>query len=141
MSRIVIILLLIISLTSCSADENGRNRNPYLPDIGFSITLNTNLPQYSNLQFPGNAIYVANAGVRGFFAVNTGTGIRAWEASDPNHAPSDCSTMDLNGIEVTCSCENTTYNLYTGLASNDDKQYPLLEYRATQSGNIITVSN
>tara|TARA_R110002020_G_scaffold109722_2_gene253797 strand:+ start:862 stop:1287 length:426 start_codon:yes stop_codon:yes gene_type:complete len=141
MQRTLFILCLFLGLTSCSTDDNGRNRNPYLPDIGFSISLNTNLPQYSNLQFPGNAIYVANAGSRGIFVVNTGTGIRSWEASDPNHTPSSCSTMELNGIEVTCPCEDTVYNLYTGLAKNDDQQYPLLEYRSTQTGNEILVSN
>ncbi|MEH6407056.1 MAG: hypothetical protein V7767_07235 [Leeuwenhoekiella sp.] len=141
MKKTVMLLCLIMALVSCSKDNNSRNRNPYLPDISFAISLNTNLPQYSNLQFPGNAIYIANAGVRGLFVVNTGTSIRAWEASDPNHTPSDCSTMDLTGIDVTCSCEDTTYNLYTGLAVGVSLEYPLLEYRADQSGNEIVISN
>ncbi|MGB3775159.1 MAG: hypothetical protein WA951_07885 [Leeuwenhoekiella sp.] len=139
MWKFVIFLILIINLVACSGDDNATNRNPNLANVQFNITLNTNLPQYSELQFPGNARYIANAGNRGVFVVNTGTGIRAWEAADPNHPLQDCSTMTLNGIEVTCPCEGTIYNLYTGLARGEDKPYTLLEYRTSMSGNIITV--
>lgn len=141
LKKICFAFLIVFAQWSCSNDDDTRTRNPFLLDIGFTLTLNTNLPQYSTLQFPGNAIYIVNAGNRGVFVVNTGTGIRAWEASDPNHTPNECSTMDLNGIEVTCACENTTYNLYTGTAVGENKDYPLLEYRASQNGNEIIVSN
>ena len=141
MQKITLLILITIGLGACSKDDNITNRNPNLTNIDFTVTLNTNLPQYSTLQFAGNARYVANAGNRGVFVINTGTGIRAWEAADPNHPLKDCSTMELNGVEVTCPCENTTYNLYTGLAKAEDQQYPLLEYRTSVSGNIITVTD
>lgn len=141
MRKITLLVFTIIYLTACSSEDNVANRNPNLANIDFSVTLNTNLPQYSQLQFPGNARYVANAGNRGVFVINTGTGVRAWEAADPNHPLQECSTMQLNGVEVTCPCENTIYNLYTGLAKGEDKQYPLLEYRTSVSGNIITITN
>ncbi|HEA28813.1 MAG TPA: hypothetical protein ENH91_02255, partial [Leeuwenhoekiella sp.] len=96
MRKIILLLVTVISLSACSKDDNITNRNPNLINIDFSITLNTNLPQYSQLQFAGNARYVANAGNRGVFVINTGTGIRAWEAADPNHPIKDCSTMQLN---------------------------------------------
>ncbi|WP_031426353.1 Rieske (2Fe-2S) protein [Flavimarina sp. Hel_I_48] len=141
MQKIVILTLSIIFFSSCSKEDNITNRNPNLANIQFNVKLNTNLPQYSELKFAGNAVYVANAGNRGVFVVNTGTGTRAWEAADPNHPIQDCSTMKLNGIEVTCPCENTIYNLYTGQARGEDKRYPLLEYRTSTSGNIITITD
>ena len=137
---IFLIGILLIFL-GCSKDDNLGRRNPNLVPVDFAITFNTNLPQYSMLQFPGNAIYEPNAGIRGIFVINTGTGIRAWEATDPNHPPSSCSTMQLNGVEVTCDCEDNIYNLYTGLAKAEKLPYPLLEYRANNTGNVITVSN
>ncbi len=130
----------VVLLMGCSKDDLGA-RNPNLVAVNFAVTFNTNLPQYSTLQFPGNAIYEPNAGLRGVFVINTGTGIRAWEAADPNHPPSNCSTMQLNGVEATCDCEGNIYNLYTGLAKGQKLPYPLLEYRASVSGNVITVSN
>ena len=125
---------------SCSSDDNRIN-NPNVNPISFTISLNTNLPEYSQLQFPGNTIYVANAGIRGVFVINTGSSIRAWEATDPNHVPNACSTMNLNGVEANCSCEDNTYTLYTGQDTSQELPYTLIEYRVSQNGNDIVVSN
>lgn len=141
MQKHIFLVFTFLLLAACSSDDNARLRNPYILDIDFSISLNTNLPQYSILQFPGNALYIPNVGNRGIFVINTGTGIRAWEAADPNHEIRTCSTMELQGVEVICPCEETTYNLYTGLASGEDREYPLLEYRASKSGSLISISN
>ena len=135
-----VFLIAAICLTGCSADDNRIN-NPNINPISFSVNLNTNLPQYSQLQFPGNAIYVSGVGIRGIFVINTGAGIRAWEATDPNHVPSSCSTMTLNGVEVSCPCEENTYTLYTGQDTEQELAYTLIEYRVSQSGNNINVSN
>tara|TARA_R100000935_G_scaffold49214_1_gene74379 strand:+ start:28935 stop:29237 length:303 start_codon:yes stop_codon:yes gene_type:complete len=96
----------------------------------------------------GSAVYVENAavGTRGAFVINTGfDSFMAWEASCPNHAPNDCSTMTLKGQTVTCSCEGYEYNLFTGQLLNrpeDGKTYhDLLFYRATYSGNSVIISN
>ena len=54
--------------------ENFNNNNPYLPNYSFNVNINMNLPQFSNLQFPSNAVYINNgsAGVRGIIVFNTG---------------------------------------------------------------------
>jgi hypothetical protein len=54
-----------------------------------------NLPAYSNLQYPSNAIYYAGQGIRGVYVFNTGSGYNAFEAACPNQALSACSTMTL----------------------------------------------
>lgn len=141
MRKIIFPFLTVLLLSACSSDDRVRLQNPYILNLDFTIQLNMNLPQYSVLKFPGNAVYVPNAGNKGIFVINTGTGIRSWEATDPNHEPRDCSLMELKGVEVTCPCEETTYNLYTGLARGEDKEYPLLEYRTSANGNMITVTN
>ena len=138
--KLTLTLAFSVVLFSCSSDDTRIN-NPNINPISFSINLNTNLPQYSQLNFPGNTVSVANAGIRGIFVINTGAGIRAWEASDPNHVPNACSSMSLNGVEATCSCEGNTYTLYTGQDTAQELPYTLIEYRVSQSGNNITVSN
>ncbi|RKR15083.1 hypothetical protein CLV91_1165 [Maribacter vaceletii] len=137
---------LISILFSCSSDRG--NRNPYLQEIGFRFEINLNLPKYSPLTNVGNAVYVnANGvGTKGAFVINSGFNqYLAFEASCPNHAPNECSTMTLNGQEVTCSCEEFTYNLFTGQLSNTPKDggryYDMLNYNATGSGNIVSISN
>ncbi|MBA4745004.1 MAG: hypothetical protein H2058_07085 [Muricauda sp.] len=138
-------IMLLVLILSCSSDTT--NRNPYLQDVGFRFEINLNLPLYNDLQYPLNPIYVGNTGVgtRGAFVINTGSGFMAWEASCPNHAPNDCSTMTIDGQNVVCSCEGYTYELTTGLLwstpDDENRYYGLLPYRATQSGNVVVISN
>ncbi|MFS4454667.1 Rieske (2Fe-2S) protein [Maribacter sp. 2304DJ31-5] len=145
MKRILSLFLLIL-ITSC--ERNGTNRNPFLQEIGFRFDANLNLPLYSPLTNTGNAVLIENNGVgtRGVFIINTGFNqFRAFEASCPNHAPNNCSTMTLNGQTATCSCEDYQYSLFTGQQLNrpDDgnRYYDMLEYRATFNGSTVSVSN
>lgn len=138
--------ILLIFLISC--DSDSTNRNPFLQEVGFRFDLNLNLPKYTDLNNIGNPVYVDNNGVgtRGAFVIKSGLDtFFAFEASCPNHAPNNCSTMTIDGQNVTCSCEGYTYSLFTGqqLDRPDDgnRYYDLLFYRATQSGNTITISN
>ena len=137
---------LLILLISCSSDST--NRNPYLQEVSFRFELNLNLPLYSDLNTIGNPVYVGNSGVgtRGAFVIKSSLDTYyAFEASCPNHAPNDCSTMTIDGQNVVCSCEGYTYSLFTGqqLDRPDDgkRYYDLLFYRATQSGNVVIISN
>ena len=139
-------LILMLLLVSCNTDNT--NRNPFLQEIGFRFDMNLNLPLYSPLTNDGSAIYVGTEGVgtAGIFVINTGFNkFVALEASCPNHAPNDCSTMVLNGQTATCSCEDYEYILFTGQMLNrpDDgkRYYDMLIYRTTFGGNILSVSN
>lgn len=139
-------LILFVFLLSC--DKQQTNRNPFLQEIGFAFDLNLNLPLYSPLTNIGSSVYVGNqqVGTRGVFVtrVNFDT-LRAFEASCPNHAPNDCSTMTINGSEVVCSCEEYKYSLFTGQMlnrpDNGQRFFDMLEYRATLSGNSALISN
>lgn len=132
-------------LLSCSKDRT--NRNPYLQEVRFQYEINLNLPLYSPLTNIGTVIYIGDraVGTRGAFVMNTGSGFMAFEASCPNHAPNECSTMALNGQMARCSCEGYEYSLFTGQMlnrPNDGKRYhDMLYYQATSSGNIVIISN
>jgi nitrite reductase/ring-hydroxylating ferredoxin subunit len=139
-------LFLLLAFFSC--DNDRGDRNPYLQEIGFRLDMNLNLPLYSPLTNLGNAVYVDNAGIgtRGVFVVKSSFDqYRAFEASCPNHVPNDCSTMALEGQTATCSCENYEYSLFTGQLLNrpedGNRYYDMLEYSATQSGNVVVISN
>jgi len=145
MKRIWGIVLVFLAI-SCSKD--GTNRNPYLQELGFRFDINTNLPLYSPLTNTGNPVYIDNqtVGTRGAFVINTGFDqFRVFEASCPNHAPNDCSTMTIDGQKAICACDDYEYSLFTGQFLNrpDDgrRYYDMLEYRAAASGNIIIISN
>ncbi|WP_190810051.1 hypothetical protein [Flagellimonas sp. S3867] len=139
-------IILLLFLMACSSDST--NRNPFLQEVNFRFEINLNLPLYNNLNNIGNPVYIRNTGVgtRGIFVMKSSLdSFFAFEASCPNHAPNNCSTMTIDGQNVVCSCEDFTYSLFTGQHLNrpDDgnRYYDLLFYRATQSGNIIAIFN
>ena len=129
-------------LISCS--NNGVNDNcNFLVNAGVDFTVNLNLPQFSDLQFPSNSVYVPNQGNGGVIVTNAGSGIVAWDAADPNHAFSNCSVMGIvGGINAKCNCiDENEYSLITGQSLGDPLPCALKPYRVQEGGNntyIIT---
>ncbi|MFV5691682.1 Rieske (2Fe-2S) protein [Flavobacterium sp. LT1R49] len=138
MKKYILLFFIISFFFSCS--NNGfDNKNPYLPNYSFTLDINMNLPAYSNLQYPSNAIYYSGVGAKGIFVFNTGSGYNAFDAACPNQALSSCSTMAIKGIKVVCPCDNAEYSLFTGQSSG--KQYLLKQYRVEVNGNVLRVYN
>ena len=54
MKKFLYLVALSLLFISCSSDDDQRN-NPYLVDLDFAFQLDLNLPQYNNLNFPGNS--------------------------------------------------------------------------------------
>lgn len=144
--RLIPFVFCLLALFACS--DNTRERNPFLPELGFRFEINLNLPLYSPLNNQGNPVVINSEGVgiRGVVVMNTGFDqYRAWELSCPNHPPNSCSTLVVDGQVARCPCEDYEYSLFTGQMLNrpDDGQqyYDLLFYLATRSGNIVSISN
>lgn len=136
-------MLVIIGFLSCESDD-ARQNNPNLLNIQFSIELPLSLPQYSPLNFSGNAIYVGGQGIGndGILVANIGSQILAWDASDPNMIPASCTRLQIDGLSATNSCSNqNSYSLATGQPLQDGLQFPLLSYRVTETGDSIIVFN
>ena len=141
--KVIFRTILLISLLSFNygCDKNVPEQNPYLQNVGFTREINLDLPQYSSLKFANNSIILYNVGIKGVIVFNTGNSFLAWEASDPNHYPSDCSTMTPDQFTCECSCEGNKYSLYDGQKISGDGNYSLKPYHIYQNGNILTISN
>lgn len=137
MKKYILLFLIIPFFFSCS-DNGFDNKNPYLPNYSFTIDINMNLPAYSILQYPSNAIYYSGVGAKGIFVFNTGSGYNAFDAACPNQTLSSCSTMSIKGINVVCPCDSKEYSLFTG---QGELQYPLKQYRVEVNGNVLRVYN
>lgn len=137
------ILILCFILVSCNDNSIDNPNCRFLLDIGVNQVVNLNLPQYSQLQFAGNAVYIQNAGNAGIIVASTGVDFYAWDAADPNHTISPCSLLTVSGLEATCGCgDDNTYSLVTGQAINDGSlQCTLRNYRVEKSGNTLLISN
>jgi nitrite reductase/ring-hydroxylating ferredoxin subunit len=132
-------LIILLSLVACKKDNVYQN--PYLEDVSFSTQINLDLPEYAPLKYANNSVLVQNVGIKGVIVFNTGHSYQAFEASDPNHYPSACSTMQPNQFTCSCNCEGNTYSLYTGQITQGDGQYSLKPYHVSQSGNTLHISN
>jgi nitrite reductase/ring-hydroxylating ferredoxin subunit len=137
MKKIWILILFVSVLLSCS-DNNTSNKNPYIPNYSINLTVDMNLPAYSNLKFVSNGVLVPNYGAKGIIIFNAGSGYNAFDAACPNQDITSCTAMTINGINAVCSCDKTEYSLFTGLGG---KEYPLKQYRVEVSGTVIHVYN
>ncbi len=142
MKKTLFTFFLLITL-SCSKSNINDSNCRFLLNIGVNEIVNMSLPQFSQLQFVSNSVYVPNAGNGGIIVTNSGTGFLAWDASDPNLSPSSCSRLEINGLEATSSCTTpNTYSLITGQPLNDSSlRCGLKAYRVEQNGNDLIITN
>lgn len=143
MKKIILILSVAFLLFSCGNDDQRRHNNPYLTSPVINLQLNLNLPEYNQLNFPGNSIIITSQGIRGIVIYNIDNSqYAAFELSDPNHIPNDCSRMEVEGIEATCHCnDDNKYNIITGQHLTSPDMYPMQRYRSERTGNIVRISN
>ena len=145
MKKMCVGIGILILLLGCNTDEDQLGQfNPYLINPQVNFTLNLNLPQYNDLNFPGGSAIITSQGIRGIVVYRLNDDLfTAFELSDPNHVPSECSRMTINGIEATCPCpgEDNTYNIVTGEHKTMPSLYPMLGYRVERSGANLRISN
>ena len=136
-----VLILFFILISSCS--KNEINRNPFLQNISFEKTINLNLPKYDDLNYNGGAVYINSGGIKGLILFNFSNQIFAWEASCPNQYPSSCSTMEIDGVQAICNCDDSKYSLATGqlLSGSGANSYPMKLYFSEKNGNSVRISN
>jgi len=138
MKKFWLFIVLTCVFFSCS-DSNKSNSNPNIPNYAVNAYLNTSLPSYNNLLYVSSPVYVPNYGAKGIIVMKTGEGTyTAFDAACPNQALTSCVAMTIDGIYAVCSCDKTSYNLFTGLGG---QEYPMKQYRAELSGSSVHVYN
>ncbi|HBC05547.1 MAG: hypothetical protein CL528_02315 [Aequorivita sp.] len=145
MKNIIFFLLIVFAIFSCSKNDDQKERNPYLTDPVVSLNLNLNLPEYNGLKFPGNYV-ITSQGIKGIvvYCVSD-TQYFAYDLTDPNHAPSSCSRMEVDGTIASCPCstDENEYNIvnFGRHTTEPDTKYPMQSYSAVRNGNTINISN
>ena len=139
-------LICFVFLVACSTN-NDIIKNPFLPNYTFDTgsLINTDLPQFNQLKFPGNHITVNSPyGINGFVLYYAGgTNYNAFEITDPNHALSSCSKLSVDGVIATCDCaDGNSYDILNGIQREGTTgNYPLVRYHVEVQGSIIRVYN
>ena len=140
--KFLILLVFFPFLFSCDGGSINY-KNPNLPS-GYPVNLqiNMSLPQYSNLQFSSNHIVDYSQGIRGIVVFNAGNSFLAYDLACPNISYLSCTTpMTINGIDAACSCDNSTYSLFSGQSNTAGKPYPMKPYRVEMSGGNLIITN
>ncbi len=145
MNKLVLFLLVGFFILGCNKknDDPVNDNNPFLTPPIVNLNLNLNLPQYNPLRFPGNSIVLSQQGIKGIVVYNVNNDLyTAFDLTDPNHIPNNCSKMTLEGIVATCTCgDDNSYDIVTGQSQSDQEDYPMLQYRINRSGDNITITN
>ncbi|QYA25118.1 hypothetical protein G3I01_06195 [Gramella sp. MT6] len=142
MKKILFFFPLFLLILACSSSDDNYQNNPNLPDVNFRFQLNLSFPEYNDLDYPGNSFATYNHGVKGVVIYNINNSqYVAFELSDPNHPPSNCSGMTVNGVIASCGCDDNKYNVITGELAEGEGQYTMKPYRVQRSGNVLEVFN
>lgn len=141
--RILIAFICLFILTTCDSNSLNDENCQFLLDINVNEPVNLNLPQFNQLQFPSNPIFIPNAGNGGIIITNTGSDFAAFDAADPNHIFEACSVLTIEGLTAKCGCDDENeYNLFTGQPlNNGNLRCSLKRYRVQQNGNTLVVFN
>ncbi|MDT8346200.1 MAG: hypothetical protein RQ756_00240 [Flavobacteriaceae bacterium] len=142
------LLLVCCIIIACSSDDDAANAcfNNTIPNVPVNFEINTNLPQFNNLQFPGNNVILENLGVNGIVVNNVnGSLFTAFELTDPNRNFSSCSKLVITGVEASNTCDNddNRYNIITGQQVGGTGGCGLRPYRINISGggSILLITN
>ncbi|GEQ84603.1 hypothetical protein ULMS_01110 [Patiriisocius marinistellae] len=143
MKKILLTIMAIATLFACKSDDEINQNNPNYPNAFVQLSLNLNLPEYNNLRFPGGSFITTTQGTKGVVVYNVNNDLyTAFELTDPNHPPSTCSRMTLNGIITSCSCgDGNTYDVVTGSHQTDENLFPMTQYRIVKNGNTLRITN
>lgn len=138
----IFFILLSFVLSACSSDDDYKD-NPYLIDQRFQFQLHLSLPQYEQLNFPGNHIVIPQVGLNGVVIFNMNNDMYyAYELSDPNHQLRDCSAMSVDQLEATCSCQDgNVYSIITGQPIEGGGIYAMKPYRVERLAESLIISN
>ena len=142
-SAFLLLISMIFFACGNNDDDNINDNNPYINPPPVNLNLNLNLPEYNPLQFPGNSVVLFNQGIKGIIVYNVNNSLyTAFDLTDPNHVPSNCSKMTVEGVIATCTCgDDNSYDIVTGQHQNNQQAYPMLQYRIQRNGDVISLTN
>lgn len=133
------LLVICLGLLLLSSKCNNQNQHP-VPFVPVDITIDIQLPSYSNLQGVGGWTYL-NGGSRGIIVYRKA--IDDFVAFD-RHAPSDpegsCPIAlypdDQNFLQLIDSCNNAVFSLYDG-SPVSNSIFGLRQYATQFNGNNL----
>lgn len=130
-----------LSLAGLSCDKESHQ---ILPQVPVRITIQLDLPQYSDLRVPGNVVQVPRSGFggNGVYVVHeliAPNSYSAYDATCPRHLETPVATI-LTGVTAHCAKCKTAYLLINGGLS-EDGNFRLQPYRTHTENALLYIFN
>ena len=137
MKSILYILSVSLLIASCNSKED------YIAEVYVNILIDLSLPEYSDLQLPGNFIFI-EGGVEGIIIYHgVGDDYKVYDRNCTYEPYLACSVIDsVNAVLASCGCCTSVFLLdQDGAVANSPALLPLKEYYWTLSGSQMRISN
>ena len=133
------LVLLILAMLLCQCKDN-ENR---VPNVPVNISLNLNLPIYSELNTVGNHINISGGSLGIIVYRNSIDEFKAFDRHCTFNVPENCRvSVDNSGIQaVDNNCCGSVFSIIDGTVQSGDAFVGLTEYRTSFSNNIVTITN
>tara|TARA_R110001599_G_scaffold19921_3_gene75871 strand:+ start:13862 stop:14341 length:480 start_codon:yes stop_codon:yes gene_type:complete len=140
MKKLLFALVVILVFSNCTS---GSQNNDLLPYIEINEPVDLSLPEFINLNVPGNWAY-GPGGIKGIIIYNlNGRDFKAFERAAPHLQPSACSQMVVeNGLRMKTPCDDSEFNILNGAPLTAGITYSAREYLVTNlNGTVLRITN
>ena len=131
------ILSILFIFSTCNTKDD------YIQEVYVNINIDLSLPEYSDLQIPGNSIFI-EGGVEGIIIYRcNGDCYKVYDRNCSYEPSLACSVIDLvNEGFAYCGCCPSKFSLEEdGATRNSPALLPLKKYYWTLSGSQMHISN
>ena len=141
LNKVLVIAIFLISILSCNTNDGTVN---CVPVTTINVSINPNMPLYSNLNNPGGWVYVdgVTAGSRGLIVVRTASGYKAYDRNAPHICPGEKTSLYVkNDISIVCDADGAEWILLTGQPTKVTNRAPRTYRVDLQANGNLLITN
>lgn len=141
LNKVLVIAIFLISILSCNTNDGTVN---CVPVTTINVSINPNMPLYSNLNNPGGWVYVdgVTAGSRGLIVVRTASGYKAYDRNAPHICPGEKTSLYVkNDISIVCDADGAEWILLTGQPTKVANRAPRTYRVDLQANGNLLITN
>ncbi|MFV0142546.1 hypothetical protein [Empedobacter falsenii] len=141
LNKVILVSVFAGLFQGCNSDDGTVS---CVPNTIVNVSININLPLYSDLNNPGGWVYVDGpaTGTRGLIVVRTATGYKAYDRNAPHICPTDKTTLFVeDDIKIVCKEDGAEWILLTGQYTKVANRAPRTYQVYVNSNGTLTITN
>ncbi|MFV0220072.1 hypothetical protein OBK23_10405 [Empedobacter falsenii] len=143
LNKVILVCVFASLFQGCNSDDGVVS---CVPNTIVNVSININLPLYSNLNNPGGWAYVygATAGSRGLIVVRTASGFKAYDRNAPHICPAQNTTLNVvDDMVIVCEADGAKWALINGMPIKGTKAYRDMKFYQVyvNANGTLTITN